>query len=90
MKIYVKSIRYKKHRDEANKGECSLPCVACAYKCRGADCADLKNWLCGMDEVSVEWKACHDGLAMMRIVCRTVAWVALIVTTAYVTWKWGR
>lgn len=96
MTTYIKSIRYKLVHDKTNKDEGCLPCATCTKKCRGtekcreADCDDIKNWFRGMGEMAVEFEASYDLLVMMRILCRTLVWLTLMATAAYVTWKWGR
>ena len=90
MKTCVKSIRYKRTPDKMNNGKEPLPCVGCTKKCQAVDCADFKNWSRGMDEVSVEWEVCHDGMIMARTICRTIVWLCFIALLCYVAFKFAK
>lgn len=88
MKVYVKSIRWKRTHDEKNMENAHSPCIGCIKQCEGVDCATLKDWLRGMDEATVEWEADYSDLKIKRMICRTVVWFTFLLLVL-VAWKWN-
>lgn len=87
MKRYIKSVKWSgannppvKSADESCKGD-SIKCQLCIEE-------TIHKCLLSAEEGRVEWEICNDSVAITRIVCRTIVWLALIGLSFHVAIMW--